>query len=158
MTKNYSFLENQNFTEDFTHALDSDNVHDDLHGVINLWGDNSSALTINIDHIAKNTSSFVNIHAVLRDSAKLKILGDIHISPNASETDTNFTVKVLILGDKARATVLPKLRIECKNIKQAKHAVVIKKISDQDLYFLQSRGVDITDAKNLIVNGFLENV
>lgn len=152
--KNYDFRNNQQFDENILNHLDQLKESVDIRGQVLLWDSTVSSMNINIEHLADSTFSNVVIKAVLKDSAKLNIAGNIHIFQNANNCDAYFEVRVLILGNKARANVLPELKIDNKNVK-AKHAVVIKRISEDDLYFLESRGIALEKAKEQIAEGFL---
>lgn len=157
MDKTYNYLNNEIFHDELDLVLAKPFSTEKITGRYKLSGDNESSFIFNINHEAQNTQSEIDIKAVLHDNAKLKILGTIILDKKSIGAKTNFNVKVLILGSKAKATVLPKLMIECKDIESAKHAVVIKKISSDDLYFMASRGIGINIAKKLVEDGFLNN-
>jgi len=157
MDKTYSYLNNEIFNDKLNLALDEPGFNQKIVGRYNLKGENESSFIFNISHDAENTQSEIDIKAVLHDEAKLKILGTIILNKKSVGAKTNFNVKVLILGSKAKAIVLPKLMIDCKDIESAKHAVVIKRISNDDLYFMASRGISMEKAKKLVEEGFLSN-
>ncbi|MEI7604384.1 MAG: SufD family Fe-S cluster assembly protein [bacterium] len=151
---NFDYRNNQIFSESVGEELT--NYHDNLEitGCFLMEEDNNSSLDISILHKGKATTSKVILRAVLKDSAHLNISGEIKISEEADNSNAYFEAKVIILGDKARATVVPELKIDNKFV-TAKHAVVIKRISNQDLYFLSSRGLKRTIGEDMITKGFL---
>ena len=150
----YTYINNEQFNETLDKDLLKQGEGVKVLSKIMLEHETESSLIININHKADKTISVVKIRAVLKDSSKLKILGDLLIEKQANDCDAFFEAKILILGNKARAIALPQLRINNKNVK-AKHAVVIKKISDQDFFFLASRGINRSKAEKIISEGFL---
>ena len=152
----YNYINNETFNDVLNYDLNHEGEEIQILSKINMTENTSSSLILNLDHSANKTKSFVKIRAVLNDSALLKIFGDIHIKNNARDCDAYFEVKVLLLGNKSHAIVLPKLRIDNRFVK-AKHAVVIKKISIKDLYFFSSRGITNSLAESFIIQGFLNS-
>jgi Fe-S cluster assembly scaffold protein SufB len=151
----YKYLENQTFNEEINKNLDIENDSLNLKGAIKLWGEVRSSLVINANHLANSTSSTVKIRAVVNDNAELIISGDIYIDQKADNCAADFDVKIIKLSDKSKVSVVPKLRIDNRKVKNAKHAVVIKKISTDDLYFLASRGISPKKGTEIITEGFL---
>ena len=152
----YNYINSEVFDETLNKELDTDGDSLKITSKIMLDGDTQSSLIINVNHRAQKTTSYVKIRAILKDGARLKVFGDLHIEKDANDTDAYFEAKILILGNKARAIALPKLRIENRLVK-AKHAVVIKKISNEDFYFLESRGISNKKAQDIIAEGFLNS-
>ena len=63
-------------------------------------------------------------------------------------------MKILLLDKKSGATAEPELEIEANRVK-ASHSASVGKIDDEQLFYLRSRGIEETKAKNIIVNGFI---
>lgn len=78
--------------------------------------------------------------------------GAITIEKNSQETDGTLEVHSFVLGRGARCGMLPKLDIRANNVK-AGHAATVSKIDDDNLFYLQSRGMEKSDAMKLIVEG-----
>lgn len=150
----YTYLDNQTFNESQNIDLRGETKSVEITGQILLWDNTDSNIVLNINHIEPNTKSYVKIRAILKDNAKLNISGSIHIGKEADNSDAYLEVKVLLLGEKAKANVVPELKIDNKNV-SARHAVVVKKIDENDLYFLESRGIEEIKARELISEGFL---
>ena len=109
------------------------------------------------DHIASNTFGRVIIKGVAANGARVKVDGMIKIGKNARKTDSFLDMRILLLDKKSSAVAEPKLEIENNDVK-ASHAATVGKIDDEQLFYLESRGVDIDEAKKLIVKGFLKDV
>jgi Fe-S cluster assembly scaffold protein SufB len=66
-------------------------------------------------------------------------------------------MRILLLDKQSSAVAEPKLEIENNDVK-ASHAATVGKIDEDQLFYLESRGVNINEAKKLIVEGFLKEV
>lgn len=152
----FTYLDNQIFDENIDERLSEENSGISLLGQFLLSSNNNSSFKINIAHVASNTKSYIKFRGVLKDNATLNIFANIHIEKDASESDANMDIKILLLGDKAKATVLPQLLIDNRDVKQARHGVVIKKADEQAIRFMESRGVNREVAINLITEGFIK--
>jgi Fe-S cluster assembly scaffold protein SufB len=119
-----------------------------------LIGSEEYNLDLEIVHQAPKIKSEVWVRGVLYDSAKAKIIVNLKIEKKAVETETYFRCEILNLGKESRAEVFPYLEISQNQLK-AGHAVSIRRIREEELFFLKSRGLDEKTAKDLIVEGFL---
>jgi len=63
--------------------------------------------------------------------------------------------RALLLSDQAKARPIPKLEILNKNVARARHEVSVGKISAEELFYLQSRGISAPDAERMLIDGFL---
>ena len=73
-------------------------------------------------------------------------------------TDTYELNRNLLLTDGARADSVPNLEIETGKIEGAGHASASGRFDDEQLFYLQSRGLDEQTARKLVVRGFLNEV
>lgn len=102
------------------------------------------------------SSGRLNIRAIAQNGADLQIDGLIKIPSSAKNTESFLDIRVLLLDDKSHADVRPQLEIESNEVK-ASHAASISPIDPEQLFYLQSRGLDEESAKKLIVTGFLSH-
>lgn len=114
------------------------------------------------DHRVPNCRSQVTYKGVLggTDAAHARSvwIGDVLIHAAATGTDTYEMNRNLVLNDFARADSVPNLEIETGDIAGAGHASATGRLDDEQVFYLQSRGVDATTAKSLIVRGFFEEL
>ena len=82
------------------------------------------------------------------------VVGDVLIRANASGTDTYEVNRNLILTDGARADSVPNLEIETGEITGAGHASATGRFDDEQLFYLQARGIPQDEARRLVVRGF----
>ena len=76
------------------------------------------------------------------------------IRANAEGTDTYELNRNLVLTDGARADSVPNLEIETGEIAGAGHASATGRFDDEQLFYLQARGIPQDEARRLVVRGF----
>lgn len=85
-------------------------------------------------------------------------VGDVLIREHATGTDTYEMNRNLLLDDGARADSVPNLEIETGNILRAGHASVTGRLDDDQLFYIQSRGIDAVTARRLVIEGFFADM
>jgi Fe-S cluster assembly protein SufD len=112
-----------------------------------------------IDHREPNCTSSVRYRNVLSGaSARTVWVGDVRIRPTATGTDTYEANRNLLLTDGARADSVPNLEIETGQIAGAGHASATGRFDDQQLFYLQARGIPHDEAQRLVVRGFFAEI
>jgi Fe-S cluster assembly protein SufD len=111
---------------------------------------------ITVYHKAPNCQSNLQYKAVLQDiSSEMHWIGDVVIEPKATGTSTYEENRNLLLTRGAKVISEPNLEILTGDIEKAGHASATGRFEDEQLFYLQSRGVDPKTAKTLVVEGFL---
>ena len=85
-------------------------------------------------------------------------IGDVLIGAKAVDTDTYELNRNLVLTDGARADSVPNLEIETGEVAGAGHASATGRFDDEQLFYLQSRGIPEDEARRLVVRGFFHEV
>lgn len=112
-----------------------------------------------VDHSAPHCRSRVTYKNALQgDEAHTVWIGDVLIRAQAVGTDTYETNRNLLLTPDARADAVPNLEIETGEIAGAGHASATGRFDDEQLFYLQSRGIDPDTARRLVVHGFFAEV
>ena len=108
-------------------------------------------------HLGKGTTSTIISKGISAGSSQNSYRGLVRVARTA-EGARNFTqCDSLLLGNRSAAHTFP--YIECKNPSaQLEHEASTSKISEDQLFYLRSRGISQEDAVNLIVNGFCKEV
>ncbi len=110
---------------------------------------------IHVDHNVGHAKSRVNYKGALSgESARTVWIGDVFIRAAAEATDTYELNRNLLLSDGARADSVPNLEIETGDIVGAGHASTTGRFDDEQLFYLQSRGIPEAEAKRLVIRGF----
>ncbi|RNI24648.1 Fe-S cluster assembly protein SufD [Flexivirga caeni] len=112
-----------------------------------------------IDHNAPRCKSLVTYKGALQgDGAHSVWVGDVLIGAEAEGTDTYELNRNLVLTDGARADSVPNLEIETGDIAGAGHASSTGRFDDEQLFYLQARGIPEHEARRLVVRGFFADV
>ncbi len=127
----------------------------EIKGIFKGDGDSIIKGGFNIVHNKPQLKSRVHIKAVLFDHDILDIEPKIVINRGSKGTDTYLKIEVLLVGDKAQARVVPGLEIKENEVKGG-HGATISRISKDQLYYLQSRGLDLKTATEVLISAFLE--
>ncbi|GAB2477262.1 Fe-S cluster assembly protein SufD [Xylanimonas ulmi] len=108
-----------------------------------------------VDHGQPRCKSRVTYKGALQGvGAHAVWVGDVLIQHHAEGTDTYELNRNLVLTDGARADSVPNLEIETGEIEGAGHASATGRFDDEQLFYLQSRGIHEADARRLVVRGF----
>ena len=130
-----------------------------------LWGAYFADSTQHIEHRVyvhhqgPHTVSRVTYKGALHGKgARTVWVGDVLIGADAVGTDSYEQNRNLVLSDGARADSIPNLEIKTGDIAGAGHASATGRFDDEQLFYLQSRGIEELDARRLVVMGFLVDV
>jgi Fe-S cluster assembly protein SufD len=108
-----------------------------------------------VDHSVPDCRSNVVYRGALQgQDAHTVWVGDVIIRAAATGTDTYEVNRNLILTDGARADSIPNLEIETGEVAGAGHASATGRFDDEQLFYLQSRGIPAEEARRLVVRGF----
>ncbi len=109
------------------------------------------------DHLSPHTTSDLLYKNALNDRARNTFGGLIRVEPHAHFTDAYQTVRNLLLSDDAEANSMPGLEILADNVK-CSHGATSGQLSENEMFYLLSRGIPAPVAKQLLVSGFLNEV
>ncbi|MDQ4149309.1 MAG: Fe-S cluster assembly protein SufD [Actinomycetota bacterium] len=109
------------------------------------------------DHVAPHCTSDLLFKGALRDESRAVYSGLIHVRPGGAGTDAYQTNRNLVLSDRAKADSKPELEIENNDVR-CSHAASVGQINEEEVFYLQARGIDRAQAERLIVQGFFEEV
>lgn len=112
-----------------------------------------------LHHKGEHTRGDVLYKGALQgEGARSVWIGDVLIGPDAVGTDSYEANRNLVLTDGARADSVPNLEIETGDIQGAGHASATGRFDDEQLFYLQSRGIAEDEARRLVVLGFLAEI
>ena len=106
------------------------------------------------EHVAKRTTSDLIVKGVFEGEAQFFCDSLIYVHEGASQTDANQVNKNLLLSKTARAISIPKLEVLTNDV-ACRHGSATSRISDDDLFYLQSRGISDAFAREMLINAFL---
>jgi Fe-S cluster assembly protein SufD len=112
-----------------------------------------------LHHQAANTKGRVNYKGALQGAgARTVWVGDVLIGREANGTDSYEQNRNLVLTGGTRADSIPNLEIETGDILGAGHASATGRFDDEQLFYLQARGITEAEARRLVVIGFLSEI
>ena len=110
-----------------------------------------------IDHAAPNCTSRQVQKTILDGSSKALFHGKILVRSNAQGTDASQSSRNLLLSDKATIDAKPQLEILADDVKCG-HGATVGQLDENELFYLQSRGIDLALAKNMLLVGFAAEI
>ena len=130
------------------------------------WRETHLILTSGKDHLdvdsqvrlaSHHTHCDVQVKTVATESSRAVFTGDILMEKEAVQSEAYLADHVLLLSKGARADSIPGLEIKAADVK-ASHAASVGQVDEEQLFYLESRGLDPASARHLIVVGFLESL
>jgi Fe-S cluster assembly protein SufD len=120
-------------------------------------GDSQCHSLISALHLAPHTRSQQHYKGVLTDKSKSSFEGRIFVSEKAQYTEAYQLNNNLIVGEKAAAYSKPNLKIFTDDVK-ASHGCTISDVSEEELLYLKTRGLDDALCRDLLIKGFLKEI
>ncbi|MDD5102986.1 MAG: Fe-S cluster assembly protein SufB, partial [Candidatus Peribacteraceae bacterium] len=119
----------------------------------NQWQDTGAKVI----HMAPHTSSSVVSKSVSRDGGRTVYRGFLKVMPEAKGTTASIQCDALLLDAQSSTATVPDLQVGTDDSTVA-HEATVGKLSEEDLFYAMSRGLSETEAKTMIVRGFVEPV
>ncbi len=115
--------------------------------------DNHTLLDIQQPHC----SSYQLYKGILKDASHAVFNGKIYVHPMAQKTNGYQLNKHLLLGKEARVDTKPQLEIFADDVK-CTHGATIGQLSDEEIFYLQSRCISKELACQLLAKGFIDDI
>ena len=108
-------------------------------------------------HIGKNTKSTIIAKGISAGKAESTYRGQVSILPGADNA-INFTqCDSLLIGDECGAHTVPYIEVRNPTAKMG-HEATTSKVNDDQLFYLQQRGIDLEESNYMIINGFCRGI
>lgn len=108
-------------------------------------------------HMAPHTSSKVVSKSVSKGGGVSVYRGLLKIAPHAHDCTAHVECDALLLDEISRTDTIPDIQVRNNDVTIA-HEATVGKLSEEDVFYLMSRGISEEDAKTMIVNGFIEPI
>ena len=108
-------------------------------------------------HIAPETTSQIISKSISRGGGRTSYRGLIQVYPGASHVKSKVVCDALLLDDASRSDTYPTMKIDERDV-EIQHEATVSKIGDEQLFYLESRGIPKAQAESMIVNGFIEPI
>ena len=106
-------------------------------------------------HLAPNTSSTIISKSIVKNGGVANYRGTVRHHKNAINSRSHVECDTLILDDISRSDTIPNNEVK-NNSSYIEHEATVSKISEEQLFYLMSRGISEHDATQMIVMGFIE--
>jgi Fe-S cluster assembly protein SufD len=121
----------------------------------NIAGGNSTLEVVTtIRHVEPNATSRQTVRSVLGGKAIGSYLGKVAVSRGADGTDSEQSVKAMLLDRGATANAKPELEIYADDVKCA-HGATVGELDREQLFYAAARGLDPASARALLLEGFI---
>lgn len=110
-----------------------------------------------IEHQGIATQSLITMYAIARGSSSIDINALIRINLGAKGSNARCELKTMLLSALAKAKPVPSFEIAESDVK-ASHAATITRVREDELFYLQTRGIDTNQAQETIISGFLNSI
>jgi Fe-S cluster assembly protein SufB len=118
-----------------------------------VWKDTGAKVV----HNAPNTTSNILAKSISKDGGIMGYRGLVRMGKNSQGSKSRVQCDGLMMDDLSRSDTWPDIQIQNPYVTVA-HEAVVGKISDEQLFYLRSRGLTEDEAAGMIVNGFIEPV
>ncbi|MGI5888183.1 MAG: Fe-S cluster assembly protein SufB [Oscillospiraceae bacterium] len=108
-------------------------------------------------HAAPETTSYVNTRSISKDGGVSTFRSSVVVAKNAENSKSSVSCQSLMIDSESRSDTIPAMDIRTDKA-DIGHEAKIGRISDDEVFYLMSRGLSEQDAKALIVSGFADNV
>ncbi len=130
-------------------------VHHD--GVISGTEDQRFKMIIELHHEAQHSEGKMRYKGILSDSSQSYLQGNIIVTPKAQGTSSRLEEHTLLMSKNAKCDALPALDIQTDDV-NVSHAASVRQTDEDQLFYLMSRGLTEVQARQLLMEGFFEDI
>ncbi|MGH2533001.1 MAG: Fe-S cluster assembly protein SufB [Thermomicrobiales bacterium] len=108
-------------------------------------------------HVAPHTSSQIISKSISKGTGRSSYRGLVKVYKGAEDVRSNVVCDALLLDDTSRTDTYPYMEIEEERVSIG-HEATVSKVAEEQIFYLQSRGLSESEAMSMIVNGFIEPI
>jgi len=108
-------------------------------------------------HAAPNTSSQITSKSISKGTGRSSYRGLVKVHKGAENVKSNVVCDALLLDETSKTDTYPYMEIEEERVSIG-HEATVSKVAEEQIFYLQSRGLNETEAMSMIVNGFIEPI
>ena len=110
-----------------------------------------------VKHMVENCSSYENFKYVANDTATASFVGNVFVAAQANGTKAYQQNNNILLSDTANIYSKPNLEIYADDVK-CSHGATVGQLDETAIFYMRQRGIDIIEAKKLLLKGFLKDI
>jgi Fe-S cluster assembly scaffold protein SufB len=139
---------------DLISKLDGKDAISSIDWVFRTRGKESMAIDVRNVFAAPHGRGEIVMKGIAEDESRCRATGMIEIGEEGRGTATHLTEDVLMLDASAKVDAVPALEIRTNDVK-ASHSATVSKVSPEQMFYLESRGLPAPEARRMFVEGFL---
>ena len=132
-------------------------THAGINGFSLTGGAQRTDMKTNIHHIAQGCTSAQVQKNMIGGRSTGSFRGRIRVEQSAQQTESDQISRTILLSDRARAWAAPTLEIIADDV-QCAHGATVSDLSEEELFYLRSRGLDTAIARNLLMYAFAGDI
>ncbi|MAG60305.1 Fe-S cluster assembly protein SufB [archaeon] len=137
--------------------LIGENAHSESLGIAFAGNEQDQDTGSKVIHAASNTTSIIKAKSISKDGGISSYRGLVKVTPNAKNIKSNVQCDALLLDDKSVSKTFPAMSINSPTSRVG-HEASVSKVSEEQLFYLQSRGLSEEQAIKVIVGGFISPI
>lgn len=134
-----------------------ENINLECYFLIPAIKEQETKIDIQTSFKAKNTKILVNVFALAADNASITLNGNLHIWDGINNVEARLYEETLLLWKAKYISLIPWLRVDSPDV-VASHWAKIQRISPERLFYMQSRGLSLEKAVNMIINSYSQQI
>lgn len=140
---------------DLSVSIEEPGVQADITAIFFPRGSQHVDVVSTVDHRAGDASSETVVKTAARERGQARFLGNIRIAPHAQGSDARLRDDALLLSPTAHVDSVPALEIGANAVK-AYHGATVGAIDAEQIFYMESRGLERAAAERMIALGFFE--
>ncbi len=112
---------------------------------------------VTVNHLTPGSESRLKFHGVVGGKSRAVFNGRIHIARDAQGTNAHLDNKNILTSNEAEVYAKPELEIYADDVK-CSHGATSGQLDGNQIFYLLTRGIERTHARNLLLGGFLREV
>ncbi|MCF7917831.1 SufD family Fe-S cluster assembly protein [Candidatus Gracilibacteria bacterium] len=137
--------------------LKGENAHCEIQGRATAQGEDKKIWNVKQVFEGKNQIGKIELRGTASEKSFLQFDGTAELTHKSVDADAQVREKI-ILFDEARGKLLPILTVKTDKVLGASHSASIAPVSEDQLLYLQSRGISQKEAENVLREGFLKGI
>lgn len=142
---------------ELTSLVNGDNAKSSVDWIFCTKNKERQSVSVRNIFAARNGGGEITLKGVAENKSHAVCNGMIEITEQGGGTNTYLTENVLMLDPTAHTDAIPALEIRTNDVK-ASHSATISRVTEEDLFYLQSRGIETVTARRMFVEGFLSDL
>lgn len=156
--KGFSFLTGGSITRNnLDIVINGEGANATLDGLYSQFNEQHIDNHTSVDHRVPNCTSNQLYKGILNDSSRAVFNGKVFVRDIAQQTNSYQLNKNLLLGKECRVYTKPQLEIFADDVK-CTHGATIGRLEENELFYLQSRGISRTEATKVLAKGFADEI